>query len=244
MASKPKTRVLSVDDHAFLAEGLRSRLAMEVDMELVGHVTRADELAARVAETAADIVLLDIELPGVDPFEAMAELRRKSPHVRTIVLSAYVRDRYVDATVKGGGWGYLAKGDSPETIVQAIRDVAAGRFTFGPLVLERCRQFGREGANGNGHGPGGVDGGVGGGTDAAPVGTAPASGSRLGGLTPRELQILRMIGKGMSRTEIAKVIFRSPKTVDAHRSAIMEKLAIHDRVELARYAIREGLVEL
>ncbi len=250
MDARPKTRVLSVDDHAFLAEGLRARLGMERDMELVGYLPRADDLVAKVVELSADIVLLDIELPGLDPFEALAELRRKSPHVRTIILSAYVRDRYVDATVKAGGWGYLAKGDEPETIVQAIREVAAGRFTFGPMVLERCRQLARdvpESRNGGGvsvasdpaHDAAGEEAGGG-----AAVAVMSGSRSRLGALTPRELQILRMIGKGMSRTEIAKVIFRSPKTVDAHRSAIMEKLAIHDRVELARYAIREGLVEL
>jgi DNA-binding NarL/FixJ family response regulator len=238
-----KIRVLSVDDHAFLAEGLRARLAMEPDMEVVGHLPRAEGLVQKVRDTMANIVLLDIEMPGPDPFEALAELRQQCPDARTIILSAYVRDRYVDATVKAGAWGYLAKSDEPEVIVGAIRDVADGRFVFGPMVLERCRQLGREEAriNGNGGGVGLAEAPATGGTATAVL-TPPTS--RLGALTPRELQILRMIGKGMSRTEIAKVIFRSPKTVDAHRASIMEKLAIHDRVELARYAIREGLVEL
>ena len=241
-----KTRVLSVDDHAFLAEGLRARLALEQDMEVVGHLPRADGLVKHVLRTGADIVLLDIEMPGMDPFEALAALRRAVPACRTIILSAYVRDRYVDATVKAGAWGYLAKSDDPGVIIQAIRDVRAGKFTFGPMVLERCRQMGRnpETAPAEPHDspeparpPAGDD---------PPVGPVPDEppASRLATLTPREMQVLRMIGKGMSRTEIAKVIFRSAKTVDAHRASIMDKLAIHDRVELARYAIREGLVEL
>jgi len=234
---RKRIRVLSVDDHAFLAEGLRARLSLEPDMEFVGHVQRAEGLVDMVRKFNAQIVLLDIEMPGPDPFAATAELRRECPTVQTIILSAYVRDRYVDATVKAGAWGYLAKSDSPDSIINAIRDVATGKFAFGPVVLERCRQMGRDShdtvenqvdlPNGN----------------TAPSPTSNTS-SRLTALTPREVQILRLIGKGLSRTEIATAIFRSPKTVDAHRSSIMEKLAIHDRVELARFAIREGIVEV
>ncbi|MGQ0627648.1 MAG: response regulator [Phycisphaerales bacterium] len=235
-----KIRVLSVDDHAFLAEGLRARIGMERDMEFVGHAARASGLVSLCRELAVDVVLLDIEMPGPDPFEAAAELRHQCPNVRTIVLSAYVRDRYVDATVKAGAWGYLAKSDDPDTIMAAIRDVAEGRFTFGPIVLERCRQMGREDSPGRHTESTGARLGE---TASAPGGSQMPV-SRLAALTPRELQILRLIGKGLSRTEIATAIFRSPKTVDAHRSAIMEKLAIHDRVELARFAIREGLVEV
>ena len=204
-------------------------------MEFVGHVQRAEGLVAIVRKFNAQIVLLDIEMPGPDPFAATAELRRECPTVQTIILSAYVRDRYVDATVKAGAWGYLAKSDSPDSIISAIRDVAAGKFAFGPVVLERCRQMGRES-----HEPVENHAEL---TNGDKPPSANAS-SRLTALTPREVQILRLIGRGLSRTEIATAIFRSPKTVDAHRSSIMEKLDIHDRVELARFAIREGLVEV
>lgn len=245
-----RTRVLSVDDHAFLAEGLRARLSMEPDMEVVGHLARADHLSEAVAELRVDVVLLDIEMPGKDPFLALAELRKVSPAVRTIILSAYVRDRYVDATVKAGAWGYLAKSDDPETIIHAVREATNGRFTFGPAVLERCRHLGvPEHPAGDASPPppatpdekeghaaaDGIEG-------EAPEG-APGT-SRLAALTTRELLVLRMIGRGMSRTQIADSMFRSPKTVDAHRASIMDKLDIRDRVELARFAIREGLVEL
>lgn len=218
-------RVLSVDDHPFLAEGLKARLESEPGLQFVGHRARADGLIDAVVELAADIVLLDIELPGADPFESTARLRRAVPAARVIMLSAYVRDHYVDGTVKAGAWGYLSKSDDPASIIQAIRDVAGGKFTFGPMVLERCRQMGRAA------GPGGS-------------GVPEPAASRLASLSPREVQVLRMIAKGLSRNDIAKAMYRSPKTVDAHRSAIMEKLQIRDRVELARFAIREGLVEL
>jgi DNA-binding NarL/FixJ family response regulator len=214
------TRVLCVDDHAFVVEGLRSRLALESDLEWVGRLASAEHLVPEVQRTSPNIVLLDIEMPGPDPFGAMEDLHRQSPDVRVIMLSAYVRDHYIDAAVKAGAWGYLSKSDSPDTIIEAIRKVARGEFAFGPEVVDRCRLV--KGQRGK--------------RSAAPT-------SRLEALTAREQEILRMIGKGMSRGEIAQAIFRSPKTVDAHRTSIMEKLDIHDRVELARYAIREGLVE-
>lgn len=221
MKSTP-VRILCVDDHAFLVEGLRSRLELEPDLEVVGRLPTAEELIQKVQELEANLVLLDIEMPGPDPFEVLAELHRRLPKVRVIMLSAYVRDHYIDAAVQAGAWGYLSKSDDPDTIVDSVRKVANGDFAFSPQVLERCHIT----------------------KGSRRQATAPETpASKLDLLTPRERQILRMIGKGMSRADIAKQIYRSPKTVDAHRMSIMEKLDIHDRVELARYAIREGLVE-
>jgi DNA-binding NarL/FixJ family response regulator len=210
-------RVLCVDDHAFLVEGLQARLNMSRDMEFVGRLATAEDLVAEAKRVRPDVVLMDIEMPGPDAFEAVEDLRRQCPNVRVIFLSAYVRDHYIDSAVNAGAWGYLCKDDDPDTIIHAIRDVAGGAFVFGPNVMGRCTV-----RKGNGT-------------------VQPAS--KIKSLTAREQQILRMIGKGMSRSEIAKALHRSPKTVDAHRAAIMEKMDIHDRVELALYAVREGLVE-
>jgi NarL family two-component system response regulator LiaR len=219
-----RIRVLCVDDHPFVVEGLRSRLALEPDLEFAGHLSTTEGLAAEAERLRADIVLLDIEMPGPDPFAAMDDLSRQGSRSRVILLSAYVRDHYIDAAVKAGGWGYLSKNDLPEAIIDAIRRVARGEFAFGPEVLRRCQLL------------------------RAAEGESPVSRqgppSRLDTLTRREQEVLRMIGKGLSRAQIAAALYRSPKTVDAHRISIMEKLDIHDRVELARYAIREGLVEV
>lgn len=215
-------RVLCVDDHAFLVEGLQARLSMSRDMEFVGRLPTAENLVEEAKRTRPDIVLMDIEMPGPDPFEAVEDLRRQYPAVRVLILSAYVRDHYIDAAVNAGAWGYLCKDDEPEAIIRAIRDVAGGAFVFGPNVMGRCTIKRQAGVNGT---------------------AAPQPSSKIKSLTAREQQILRMIGKGMSRAEIAKALHRSPKTVDAHRAAIMEKMDIHDRVELALYAVREGLVE-
>jgi DNA-binding NarL/FixJ family response regulator len=214
-------RVLCVDDHAFLVEGLRTRLKLEPDIEFVGWLASAKDLIAEAERTKADIVLLDIEMPPPDPFEVLGDLRRRLPDVRVIMLSAFVRDHYIDLAFKGGAWGYLSKSDDPATVIDAIRKVHRGEFAFGERVLERCQT-----------------------TPSSKTSAPPAPVSKLDLLTPRELQVLRLIGKGLSRIDIAKAIHRSPKTVDNHRAAIMEKLGIHDRVELARYAISEGLTEV
>lgn len=217
-----RLRVLCVDDHAFLIEGLRARFALEPDLLLAGHRHSAVGLVDAVKDAQADIVLLDIEMEGPDPFEAIEDLGRTMPDVRVILLSAYVRDSYIDSAVKAGAWGYLSKRDEPGAIIDAIRRAGRGEFAFSDEVLQRCGLEPGFVGSINSHKP----------------------NSRLGLLTPRELQILRMIGRGLPRNEIAKAIHRSPKTVDAHRASIMDKLGLHDRVELARFAIREGLVEL
>ena len=217
-----KTRVLCVDDHAFLAEGLRSKIELEHDLEFVDWLPDASNLVKKVDELKPDVVTLDIEMPGPDPFEALADVNRRfEEEVKVIVLSAYVRDTYVDAAIEAGAWGFLSKADDPDSIVQAIRRVRDGNFAIGPSVEGRVPidALSRRGKS------------------------AGKLQSRSNLLTTREQQILRMIGRGMSRNEIAKELFRSSKTIDAHQQSIMKKLDLHDRVELVRYAIREGIVE-
>lgn len=215
-------RILSVDDHAFLVAGLKARFDKEPDLELVGHVDSANGLLPAVREHKPDIVLLDIEMPGGDPFEALDDLRRAHPDVRAILLSAYVRDHYIDQAYKCGAWGYLSKSDASDAVVDGIRRVARGELAFSPEVLARTKPE----------------------TKPRKRGEKPVVTSRLASLTDRELQLLRMMAKGMSRTDIAEELCRSPMTVDNHRKSIMKKLEINDRAELVRFAIAEGLVEI
>ncbi len=216
------TRVMCVDDHGFLIEGLRARIALEPTMEFVGSLGTLEGLHAEIGRLEPDILLVDVEIPGPDVFLVISDLRRSRPGLRVVVLSAHVRDRYIDSAISSGARGYLAKTEDPTAIIDGLRRVMRGEFAFSPDVISRVNHH----------------------RSASTVEEMPKPSSRLGTLTPREHQILRMIGQGQSRTEIARMIHRSPKTVDAHRAAIMEKLGIHDRVELARYAIREGLVEI
>ncbi|MEM8836300.1 MAG: response regulator transcription factor [Planctomycetota bacterium] len=213
-------RVLCVDDHAFLVEGLKARIEMESDLEFAGRRGDAQNLASEAEAAHANVVLLDIEMPGPDVFEAVETMHASHPDIRVIMLSAHVRDSYIDAAVDAGAWGYLSKADDPGVIINAIRRVMTGEFVFGDRVLERAHAAQDDDTDG---------------------GARPSS--KLSLLTPRELQILRLIGKGMTRAAIAEEIHRSPKTVDTHRMSIMDKLDIHDRAELVRFAIREGLSE-
>lgn len=214
-------RVLCVDDHSFIIEGLLARFELERDLECVGALPDAGRLLEQAKQLKPDIVLLDIEMPGPDPFEAADDLRRHCPETRTVFLSAYVRDHYISAAVKAGAWGYFSKSEDTDTIIHGIRQVHDGQFCFSPKVQERCQP-----------------------SKSSKRGKLEPPPSKLDTLTPREQEVLRMIGKGLSRAEIAETMCRSPKTIDGHRESIMEKLGIHDRAELVRFAIREGLVEV
>ena len=213
-------RVLCVDDHPVLVEGIRARLKLESKLELVGELASADNLVAETKKCKPDIVLMDVAMPGLDPFVAATDLRRHCPEVKTVFLSAHIRDHYLDAAFRAGAWGYLYKGDDIEEIVQAIPRVARGEYVFSSRVLERVRVLGVADRPG-----------------------AQRRSSKLDTLTPTELQVLRLIGQGLSRTRIAQTLHRSVKTVDTHRAAIMKKLDIHGRTELAVFAAREGLVD-
>lgn len=238
--AKRQIRVLCVDDHAFLVEGLRTRFEMEGDIECVGRLSTAEDLVEQVRYLEPNVVILDIEMPGPDPFEAAAEVHRVSPQSRVVFLSAYVRDHYISAAINAGAWGYFSKSDEAADIVAGIRKVVGGAFAFGPRVEARCQP-----PSHNGRGDaGGRSGGSGRAGDRGRANTTAApTGSRLDLLTSREQEVLRLIGKGHQRAEIAKLLCRSAKTIDGHRESIMQKLDIHDRAELVRYAIREGLVE-
>jgi DNA-binding NarL/FixJ family response regulator len=221
-------RVLCVDDHAFLVEGLRSRFELERDLALAGRLATADSLVPEAIRIKPDVVLLDIEMPGIDPFEAAEDLHRRAPEIRSAILSAFVRDHYLSAAFKAGCWGYFSKSDEVEDILDGIRRIVRGEFVLSPKVAERCKPPQRAHRSDAPAGP----------TDGAePV-------SRLESLTAREQEVLRLIGRGMSRAEIAEALHRSAKTVDGHRERIMRKLDIHSAPELVRFAIREGLVEL
>jgi DNA-binding NarL/FixJ family response regulator len=221
---KKVIRVLCVDDHATLIDGLEARFELERDIESVGRLLNADGLIDHVGRTNPHVVLLDIEMPGPDPFEASGELLRRHETVRVIMLSAYIRDQYISAAFNAGAWGYFSKSDDGSQIIDGIRKVASGQFALGPKVESRVQSTGLKRSG------------------ASRRNLAPPNG-KLDALTPRELEVLRLIGTAMPRAEIAKALHRSVKTIDGHREAIMRKLDIHDRGELVRFAIREGLVE-
>lgn len=221
-------RVLCVDDHAVLIEGLRAQFAIEDRIRIVGRLASPEKLLEEATRLRPDVVLLDIEMPGPDVFEMADRLRHMHSRIRIVFLSAHIRDGYIASAYKCGAWGYFAKGDELEDIVAGLTEVArssAGTFVMGPKVRERCAPA-RAGASAPKHG-----------VPAAPPSTL------LDQLTPREVEVLRLIGKGRSRNEIAAELCRSAKTIDGHQDRVMKKLGIDSRAELMRFAIREGFSE-
>jgi DNA-binding NarL/FixJ family response regulator len=166
------------------------------------------------------VALLDIDMPGLSSFEAARTIGIHSPATRIIFLSAFVRDHYVEQAVEVKASGYLTKTQSPEAVADAIRLVASGSTCYAPEVQMRivldndCPRLDR------------------------------SERSLLSGLTSRELEVLRQIAAGHSKKEIAGLLHLSEKTVETHSQRVMDKLDIHDRVGLARFAIREGLSQL
>ncbi len=230
-------RVLCVDDHAVLVEGLKAQFAIDGSIEVVGRLATAARLLEEVERLRPSVVLLDIEMPGPDAFEMTDRLKRARPEVRVVVLSAHIRDAFITASFKAGASAYFAKSDELDDIVRVVHDVvrdSAGSFVLGPRVRERCRPLpGLVGAP-----PGRARPRAG-----APDILAGGPATLLASLTPREAEILRLIGKGLSRVQIAAQLCRSPKTVDGHQDRMMRKLGIGARADLMRFAIREGLAQ-
>jgi len=233
-AQKP-IRILCVDDHEVLIEGLRVQFSIDEGLEMVGSLPTADNLIEEARRLKPDAVLLDIEMPGADAFETADRLMRALPDLKIIILSAHVRDAFIAAAFKAGICGYFSKTDKLEDIVSGIHEVMRGRtgsFVLGPKARARCvlepRLIESKSRVSNENGDRDADGE-----------NAPAT--LLSSLTPREFEVLRLIGKGYSRNTIASQLCRSAKTIDAHQSRMMKKLGINSRADLMRFAIREGL---
>jgi DNA-binding NarL/FixJ family response regulator len=230
-------RVLCVDDHAVLVEGLKAQFGIDGRIDVVGRLATAERLIEEVERLKPHAVLLDIEMPGPDAFEVADRLKHSHPGVRVIVLSAHIRDGFISASFAAGICAYFAKSDELEDIVNGIYEVMRNRnstFLLGPKVRERCRP------------------GIAGSTTWVSKADGPASHESrereapvtlLSSLTPREAEILRLIGKGLPRVQIAAQLCRSVKTIDGHQDRMMKKLGIAARADLMRFAIREGLAQ-
>jgi two-component system response regulator NreC len=214
-----RIRVMVVDDHALVRRSLGQLLSQAPDIETVAECETADRAIDEAIRLNPDVVLLDIDMPGVAAFDAARTIRARSPGARIIFLSAFTHDRYIEAALAAGAMGYLTKDEPPETVARAVRTVASGRTAFSAEVQARLI------------------------IDAQGVRLSPSVQSRTASLSAREIEVLRYIAQGLAKKEIAEIMHLSVKTVENHSANLMKRLGIHDRVELARFAIREGLVE-
>jgi DNA-binding NarL/FixJ family response regulator len=211
--------ILIADDHDSVRELLKDRLEAQPDMKVVAHVGDAEAAVVEAAAKKPGIILMDIDMPGLSAFDAAERIAARCPGTRIIFFTAFVRDHFIERALAVQAWGYVTKTERAEAVVKAVRDVSRGFTYFSPEVQARL-VMGRKGPQ-----------------------LAAQSGSLTSTLTPREREVLAYIAKGMPKKDIADTMCVSIKTVDYHCTNLMDKLRIHDRVELARFAIREGIVQ-
>jgi DNA-binding NarL/FixJ family response regulator len=210
------TRLVLADDHALVRQGIRSLLELTPDLRVVGEASDGEEALRRVAELNPDVVLLDVRMPRMGGLDALRELRRTDPHRRVVLLTTFDEDAVVLEALRLGVQGFLLKDVSLEQLSEAIRQVARGETLLPPGVAERVRrglsEFPRE----------------------FPSADLPE------GLTRRELEVLRLIARGLSNREIAEALGTAEGTVKNQTSSILSKLGVRDRTRAVLRAMELG----
>lgn len=214
--TKSKFRVLLVDDHPVVREGLMLLINAEPDLTVCGEASTAAEAIRMVAQTSPDIAMIDISLEDRSGVELIKELRVQSPDLPMLALSMHDESLYAERVLRAGGRGYIMKQEATESMLTAIRRVLSGEIYLSPrMSTQLLNQF-----------------------TAAPAGKNVSPLTRL---TDREMEVFAMIGRGLSTREIADKLFLSVKTVEAHREHIKEKLSLRSATELIRHAVRFDL---
>jgi DNA-binding NarL/FixJ family response regulator len=208
-------RLLIADDHGVVRGGLRLLLDRQPDMEVVGEAADGAEAVSEVVAQQPDLAILDVAMPRLTGLQATREIKRRAPGVDVLILSMHDDERYLFEALKAGAGGYVLKQKADQDLVDAVRAVARGEsFLTNSAMGSLVREWM---------------------ADGSPGPREP--------LTPREQQVLKLIAEAHTNREISEFLGLSEKTVEHHRSSILRKLGMRDRVELVRYAIRRGLVE-
>jgi DNA-binding NarL/FixJ family response regulator len=212
-----KTRILLADDHAVVRRGLRLVLESEPDLQVVAEVGDGAEAVERALDDDVDLAILDVTMPRMTGLHAASELHRRRPELRVLILSMHDNEQYLFEALKAGASGYVLKSVADRDLVEACRATMRGEpFLYPGAINALIKDF----------------------LDRA------RAGQDVGDpLSPRETEIVKLIAEGHTGREIAEALVISEKTVERHRSNILEKLGMRDRVELTRYAIRRGLIE-
>jgi DNA-binding NarL/FixJ family response regulator len=211
-------RLLIADDHAMVRRGLRMILDAEPDLRVVAEAGDGAEAVELARGADLDLAVLDVSMPRMTGLQATAELARQQPQLRVLMLSMHDNEQYLFEALKAGASGYVLKSAADRDLVEACRAALRGEpFLYPSAIAALIRDFLDRARDG----------------DAAPVDP----------LTPRELEVVKLIAEAHGSAEIARMLSISPRTVDRHRENLMAKLGMRDRVELTRYAIRRGLVE-
>lgn len=216
----PKIKLVLVDDHAVVRSGLRMLLEAQPDIEIVGEAESGVEAVTLVRSSRPDVVLMDIQMPDMNGIEATKLIKEKVPDTAVLALTMHEDDQYFFEMLHAGASGYVPKRAAPDDLLVAIRTVARGEVFLYPSLATRLVQDYLK---------------------RAETGDQPLVYDNL---TPREREVLILIAEGLSNAEIAERLVISIKTVDRHRENIMRKLNMHSRIDLVKYALRVGLIEL
>jgi len=214
-----KIRVFITDDHRIVRKGIQSLLHSEPDFEVVGEAANGAEALTKIAALQPDVVLMDLEMPTMDGIEAITRLVDSKIETRILVLTSFATEEKVFPSIKAGALGYLLKDSGPDDLVQAVRDVYNGQSWLHPKIARMVLHELKE-----------------------PPKKMPENSPDL--LTERELDVLRLIARGLSNQEIAEKLVVSNPTVYSHVSNILSKLHLASRTQAALYALREGLTSL
>ena len=212
-----KTRILLADDHAMVRRGLRMVLDAEPDLEVVAETGDGADAVARALQDDVDLAILDITMPRMTGLQATRELHHRRPKLRILILSMHENERYLYEALKAGASGYVVKKLADRDLVEACRATMRGEpFLYPAEITAVIRDH---------------------------LSHARAGEQLRDPLTPRETEVIKLIAESYTNRQIAEALVISEKTVERHRANILEKLGMHDRVQLTRYAIRRGLLE-
>jgi len=214
-----KIRILLADDHTILRSGVRALLENEPGLSVIGEAEDGRAAVSMACKLKPNVVIMDIAMPLLNGLEATRQIKIQCPDVKVLVLSMHDNEEYIRQALEAGAMGYILKDAAPGELVNAIRSVYRGEAVLSPavtrLVIEDYLRWG---------------------------GTRPQEESDS--LSPREREVLQLIAEGYTNKQIAEILSISIKTVQAHRNNLMQKLDLHDRGELIKYAIQKKIIEI
>lgn len=211
------TRILIADDHAIVRSGLRKVLDAKPDLEVVAEAEDGAEAVDKAMKENVDLAILDVSMPRMTGIQATAELHKRKPELKTLILSMHASEQFLFEALKAGASGYVLKSGADTDIVDACRAAVRGdSYLYPSAVTTLVRDYVERGGHGK---------------------------EEFNILTPRELEVLKLIAEAQTSKQISEALFISVKTVERHRQNILDKLGMRDRVELTRYAIRRGLIQ-